>query len=70
MREAYMPTLAELQAFCACARLGTTTRAAESLNLTQSAISRSINALEDRLGVRLFLRVRQRLSLSDAGRAL
>lgn len=65
-----MPTVSELQAFSACARLGATTRAAQDLNLTQSAISRSINALEERLGVRLFHRVRQRLLLSDAGRAL
>ena len=70
MRAGYLPTLSELQAFTACARLGTTTRAAQELNLTQSAVSRSINTLENRLGVQLFHRVRQRLLLSDAGRAL
>ncbi|MBK8085267.1 MAG: LysR family transcriptional regulator [Devosia sp.] len=70
MRQSYMPTISELQAFCACARLGATTRAALELNLTQSAVSRSLNTLEERLGVRLFNRVRQRLLLSDAGRAL
>lgn len=70
MRESYTPTISELQAFSACARLGMTTRAAEALNLTQSAVSRSLNSLEERLGVRLFHRVRQRLVLSDAGRAL
>ena len=70
LRQPYMPTVSELQAFSACARLGATTRAAQELSLTQSAVSRSINALEERLGVRLFHRVRQRLLLSDAGRAL
>jgi len=70
LRQPYMPTISELQAFCACARLGATTRAAQELNLTQSAVSRSLNSLEERLGVRLFHRVRQRLLLSDAGRAL
>jgi len=70
VRRRYIPTVSELQAFSACARLGATTRAAQELNLTQSAVSRSINALEERLGVRLFHRVRQRLLLSDAGRAL
>lgn len=70
MRAAYIPTIAELQAFAACAEFGATTRAAEALSLTQSAISRSLNSLEERLGVRLFHRVRQRLVLSDAGRAL
>jgi LysR family transcriptional regulator, glycine cleavage system transcriptional activator len=70
MRHAYTPTLAELEAFSACARTGSATRAALALNLTQSAISRSLGALEARLGVRLFHRVRQRLILSDAGRAM
>ena len=70
MRQAYIPTISELQAFSACARLGATTRAAQDLNLTQSAVSRSLNALEERLGGRLLHRGRQRLLLSDAGRAL
>lgn len=70
MRRRYVPTIAELQAFEACARLGATSRAARELHLTQSAISRAINGLEKRLGVMLFHRVRQRLVLSDAGRAL
>lgn len=70
MRQVYTPSIAELQAFTSCARTGATTRAAQSLKLTQSAVSRSINSLEERLGVRLFHRVRQRLVLSDAGRAL
>jgi len=70
MPEVYVPKISELQTFVACARLGATTRAADNLHLTQSAVSRSLNALEDRLGVRLFHRVRQRLILSDAGRAM
>ncbi|WP_038130247.1 LysR substrate-binding domain-containing protein [Thioclava indica] len=67
MRKAYIPTVSELQAFTACARHGTTTRAAQELNLTQSAISRSLGTLEERLGVALFNRVRKRLVLSPAG---
>ena len=69
MRHAYTPTIAELEAFCACARGGTTIQAAQHLGLTQSAVSRSITGLETRLGVALFIRARQRLTLSDAGRA-
>jgi len=68
MRRSYTPTIAELEAFCACARYGTTIRAAHHLGLTQSSVSRSIGILEDRLGVTLFQRIRQRLALSDAGR--
>lgn len=69
MRHAHTPTLPELQAFVQAARLGSATRAADSLGLTQSAISRALATLEARLGVRLFHRQRQRLALSDAGRA-
>ena len=60
MRRSYTPTIAELEAFCACARYGTTIRAAHHLGLTQSSVSRSIGILEDRLGVTLFQRIRQR----------
>lgn len=67
MRKRYIPTIAELEAFSACARLGTTTLAAAHLNLTQSAISRALASLEDRLGAALFHRQRQRLVLSQAG---
>lgn len=45
------------------------TKAALELHLTQSAISHQIRAMEDMLGVRLFERVRQRLVLTDVGRA-
>jgi len=70
MRHAYTPTLTELQAFVAVARSGTATAAARDLGLTQSAVSRSLNGLEARLGVALFHRVRKRLVLADAGRTL
>ena len=70
MRHGYTPSFHELQAFVASAESGSATQAASVLGLTQSAVSRSINALEARLGVKLFHRVRRRLVLSDAGRAL
>jgi LysR family glycine cleavage system transcriptional activator len=70
MRHAYTPSLPELQAFVQAARTGTATRAGAAMGLTQSAISRALTSLEARLGVALFHRIRQRLVLSDAGRAL
>lgn len=69
-RSTYTPTVHELSAFVASAELGSASAAALALNLTQSAVSRSIASLEQRLGVRLFMRVRQRLVLTDAGRAM
>lgn len=68
MRQAYVPTVGELEAFRACSLYGTTIRAADHLGLTQSSVSRAIGQLEDRLGVALFHRIRRRLVLSDAGR--
>ena len=70
MRHAYTPTLSELQAFVQAARSGSATGAGAALGLTQSAVSRALGTLEARLGVQLFLRLRQRLVLSDAGRAM
>lgn len=65
-----IPDLAVLQAFESSARHGSFTRAAAELNLTQSAVSRQIRTLEQQLGVSLFERIRQRVILSDSGRAL
>ena len=70
IRHSYTPSVQELSALVACARQGTTASAAQTLGLTQSAVSRSIRGLEDRLGVALFRRQRQRLVITDAGRAL
>lgn len=65
-----VPDLTVLQAFECAARHGSFTQAAAELNLTQSAVSRQIRALEDQLGVVLFERVRRRVVLSDTGRTL
>lgn len=64
-----IPSLGVLQAFEASARLQSFSRAAEELALTPSAVSRHVAALEDRLGVALFARARQRLALTDTGRS-
>ncbi|WP_375687346.1 LysR family transcriptional regulator [Pseudooceanicola sp. LIPI14-2-Ac024] len=69
MPESFIPTIRELEAFCELARSGTTHLAARRVNLSQTAVSRSVRSLEDRLGVALFVRARQRMDLSDAGRA-
>jgi DNA-binding transcriptional LysR family regulator len=46
---------------------GSFVRAGEALGLTQSAISRAIARLEDRVGVRLFRRTARSISLTDDG---
>src|SRR5690606_20781264 len=56
--------------FECAARHGSFTQSAAELNLTQSAVSRQIRALESQLGVILFERVRRRVVLSATGRSL
>lgn len=61
------PSIHLLQAFITTARFGSISRAAEALHLTQGAVSKQVQELERHLGVALFERVRQRLSLTPAG---
>lgn len=61
------PPIPLLRAFEACARHLSVSRAAEELNLTQSGVSRQIAQLEELLEVKLFFRVRRRLTLTPAG---
>lgn len=62
-----LPPLPMLVGFEAAARHGSFSRAAEELNITQSAISHQVRALEDHLGQPLFHRVGRRIELNDAG---
>ncbi len=68
MKRRHQPSLNELAAFESAARHGNFTRAAQELNLAQSAISRQVRNLEEKLGVELFERIRQRVALTTAGR--
>ena len=52
------------------ADLGNLTRAAEALGYSQSSLSYIVNNIEQELGVKLFLRDRHGLTLTDAGKAL
>jgi DNA-binding transcriptional LysR family regulator len=61
-------TLDQLRIFIAVAEREHVTQAATALNLTQSAVSAAIAALEERHAVRLFDRVGRRIMLTYAGR--
>jgi len=63
-------TLKQLRAFCAVARTGKMTDAAEELFLSQSAISLQIKALEEDLNIVLFERRGPRIQLTPDGRKL
>jgi LysR family glycine cleavage system transcriptional activator len=63
-----LPPLNALKAFEAAARSESLTRAAEELGVTQGAVSQQVKALEATLGIKLFVRERQRLVITEAGR--
>ncbi|AFE10692.1 transcriptional regulator2C LysR family [Corallococcus coralloides DSM 2259] len=62
-----MDSISEIEVFIKAVDLGGFTRAAESLGLTPSGVSRIISRLEGRLGVRLLNRTTRSLSLTDEG---
>src|ERR1700755_1921775 len=59
-----------LQAFVAVADQRSFTRAAATLNRTQSAVSMQIKRLEERLGVELFHRTKANVDLSPSGEGM
>lgn len=61
-------TLEQLRIFIAVAEREHLTRASEALNLTQSAVSSAIAALEARYGTKLFDRIGRGIALTEAGR--
>ncbi|MEH6545695.1 MAG: transcriptional regulator GcvA [Sneathiella sp.] len=66
----HLPPLAALRALEAAARLGSFTRAAAELNVTQSAVSHQIRHLEQLWGLELFAREARPLNLTKNGAAL
>lgn len=64
-----MPTLRALECLLAAADLGSVTRAAQHLHLSQPAISHQLVALEREAGTALLIRDRRGVRLTAAGRA-
>ena len=62
--------LRQLDHLVALADTGSFTRAAARLHLTQSALSRSVQALEDELGAPLVDRIGKRSELTPLGQAV
>ena len=65
-----LPSLNGLRAFEAAGRHGSFTAAGRELNVTQTAVSRLVRLLEDRLGFALFRRHASALELTAQGQAL
>src|ERR1700756_2263381 len=64
-----LPSLNGLRAFEAAARHLSFTRAADELNVTQTAISHQIRRLEEQLGIKLFERRNRALALTREAEA-
>ena len=63
----FFPSIGMLLAFEAVERLGNVTAASRELSLSQGAVSRQIQNLEDQLGVTLFKREKKRVHPTLAG---
>lgn len=63
-------TLSELPALVAVARAKSFTKAAAQLSVSPSALSQTVRALEQRLGLRLLVRTTRSVSVTDAGQQL
>jgi len=63
-------TLRQLEVFETIARLGSYTRAAEELYVTQPTVSMQIKKLTDAIGLPLFEQIGKKIYLTDAGREL
>lgn len=62
-----MDRFLEMQTFGAVVDAGSFVKAADALGLSKAAVSRHVNDLETRLGVRLLHRTTRRLSLTEEG---
>jgi DNA-binding transcriptional LysR family regulator len=63
-------TLRQMKVFEAVARLGSYTRAAEELHLTQPAVSMQIKQLEENAGLPLFEQLGKKIYLTQAGQEM
>jgi DNA-binding transcriptional LysR family regulator len=60
--------VAHIEGFLEVSRLASVSRAADVLHVTQPTLTARLHALEEDLGTKLFVRTRQGMRLTDAGR--
>jgi putative choline sulfate-utilization transcription factor len=65
-----LPSMTALVVFEAAARRMSFTKAAEELGITQAAVSRQVQALEQTFGFQLFRRLHRSIELTERGRVL
>ncbi len=62
--------LSQIEAFCTIANTGSVSEAARQLECNRTKLSMAIKAFETELGVELFTRTGNNLTLSEAGKAI
>lgn len=60
--------LGSIELFCLAAEAGTFSGAAKIAGVTPAAVSRSISRMEERMGMRLFVRTTRNVKMTEAGR--
>ena len=65
-----LASLSQLMVFARIAETGSLSAAARELNITPSAVSKSLTQLEERLGILLIRRTTRSMMLTKGGRAL
>ena len=69
MDSRYAPiTFQQIDVFLSAAKYENFTKAASELNMTQASVSRNIAALEESLGIILFVRYKRRVHLTNTGK--
>ena len=63
-------TLQQFEVFLSAAKYENFTKAADELHMTQASVSRNIAALEETLGLILFVRHKRRVRLTEAGKLM
>lgn len=63
----YRPSLRDMEIFVTVVQCGSFSAAGRQIGLSPASVSRSVNALEDKLGAQLLNRTSRSLSLSDVG---
>ncbi len=63
-------TFSEIVIFLSAAKFESFSAAAKEVNVTQPTVSKAISSFEDELGVKLFTREKQRVTLTKAGKQL
>lgn len=70
MTKVILPTVQQMRLFEAVARLGSVTRAADEVHLTQPSVSMQVRALEEKIGMPLTEKVGKSLHLTHAGQVV